>query len=151
MQAPLSRISLFLAILLLGAACFQKSIAHALGNDIVGPTQLEQVIHGGKAAAGTDDSLISVPTHPVQATIFWVAMAVTALALWAWIVEDSFWIPLIAMVLALAAAIFKMALLPAFIVAAAKVGGTQVKRRSTRSTASHAAATTTHRHLTTDK
>ncbi len=131
MNAPLSRISFFLAILLFGASLFQKSIASAVGKPIQDPTQWEQVVNGAKAAVGST-ALIEVPKHPVQATIFWIAVGIAALALWAWIVEDNFWLPLVAMCIALAAALLKMALLPALI-AAAKGGATQVKRRSTAS------------------
>jgi hypothetical protein len=143
MNAPLSRISLFLAILLFVAALFQKSIATAVGNPITDPTQFEQVINGAKTAIGTT-ALIEVPKHPVQATIFWIAVAIAALSLWAWIVEDNFWLPLVAMCIALGAAMLKMALLPA-IIAAAKAGTTQVKRRSTPRRTTTASSATRHR------
>ena len=131
MNAPLSRISLLLAILLFIAGLFQKSIANAIGKPLTEPTQLEQVVKGVKAAAG-QDNLISIPSHPVPATIFWCAVVISVLALWAWIVEDSFWIPLVAMCVAIAAAMLKMAILPALL-AAARAGNTQARRRSARS------------------
>ena len=134
MNAPLSRISLLLAILLFIAGLFQKSIANAIGKPLTEPTQLEQVVKGAKASAG-QDNLISIPSHPVPDTIFWCAVVISVLALWAWIVEDSFWIPLVAMCVAIAAAMLKMALLPALI-AAVRAGNTQVRRRSTRSRSS---------------
>lgn len=145
MTAPLSRISFLLAVIIFIAAWFQKPLAEKLGNPITGPTQMEQVFKGARNAVSSQP-IIEIPTHPVQATIFWVALAIAALALWAWIVEDAFWIALIAMVIALAAAVLKLALLPAFI-AAAKAGHTQVKRRraTTRTTAVGSAATTTTR------
>ena len=132
MNAPLSRISLLLAVLLFVAALFQKQIANAVGNPLTEPTQLEQVMSGIKGATG-QSALIEVPKHPVSATIFWIAVVIAALALWAWIVEDNFWLPLVAMCIALAAAMLKMAILPA-VIAAARAGGTQVKRRRASST-----------------
>lgn len=147
MNAPLSRISLLLAILLFIAGLFQKSIANAIGKPLTEPTQLEQVIQGVKGAAG-QESMISVPKHPVPATIFWLAVAISVLALWAWIVEDSFWIPLIAMCVAIAAAMLKMAVVPALL-AAVKAGSVQAKRRTTRSrSATIGTTTTTHRKRT---
>jgi hypothetical protein len=131
MSAPLSRISLLLAILLFVAALFQKQIANALGNPLTEPTQFEQVIDGVKGAMGSQ-SLVELPTHPVPKTIFWLAVVIASLALWAWIVETSFWIPLVAMVIAIAAALLKMALLPV-VLAAVRAGTTQAKRRSTSS------------------
>lgn len=132
MKAPLSRISLLLAILLFVAALFQKQIANALGNPLKEPSQLEKVIQGVKGAV-SEQALVEIPTHPVSAAIFWIAVGIAALALWAWIVENSFWIPLAAMCIALAAGMLKMALLPA-VLAAARAGTTTARRRSTSST-----------------
>lgn len=133
MTAPLSRISLLLAIVLFVAALFQKQIAEAVGKPMTEPTQLEQVFKGVQSAMGSQ-SLVEIPTHPVSATIFWIAVVIAAIALWAWIVENSFWIPLAAMCIALAAAMLKMALLP--VVLAAVRGGAQAKRRSSSSSTS---------------
>lgn len=130
MNAPLSRISLLLAVILFVTSLFQKSIANALGNPLTEPTQMERVIGNVKSAAGQND-LFSVPKHPVPATIFWCALAIAALALWAWIVEDSFWIPLIAMCVSLGAWLVHLALLPVAL-AAVRAGGVQAKRRTTR-------------------
>ena len=149
MNAPLSRISLLLAILLFIAGLFQKSIANAIGKPLTEPTQLEQVVQGVKAAAGKD-SLISIPSHPVPATIFWCAVVISVLALWAWIAEDSFWIPLIAMCVAIAAAMLKMAVLPALL-AAVRAGNTQARRRSTRSRTSTMGTATRRRRSSTSR
>ena len=143
MTAPLSRISLLLAILLFITGLFQKSIANAIGRPLTEPTQLEQVVRGVKGTVGPEN-LISIPTHPVPATIFWCAVVISVLALWAWIVEDSFWMPLIAMCVAIAAAMLKMAILPALL-AAVRAGNTQVRRRSTRSRTSTPGTTTRRR------
>lgn len=132
MNAPLSRISLLLAMVLFVASLFQKQIADALGNPLKELSQFEKEIPGVKSAV-SDQALVEVPTHPVSATIFWIAVGIATLALWAWIVENSFWIPLVAMCIALAAGTLKMALLPA-VLAAARVGTTTARRRSTSST-----------------
>ena len=142
MNAPLSRISLLLAIVLLVASLFQKSIANAMGNPLVEPTQLEQVMKGGLAALG-NSPILEVPKHPVTGTIFWIGLGIAALSLWAWIVEDSFWIPLVALSIALIAAMLKMALIPA-VLAAIKAGNTTVKKRSS-TRRSSAASTTSNR------
>ncbi len=148
MNAPLSRISLLLAIVLLVVSLFQKDIANAVGKPLTEPTQLEQVKQGGMAALG-QGPILEVPKHPVTGTIFWIGLGIAALSLWAWIVEDSFWIPLIALSIALIAAMLKMALIPA-ILAAIKVGNTTVKKRSstrrTSSTSSRSSSSSSHHH-----
>ncbi|MBP7950652.1 MAG: hypothetical protein KA004_13460 [Verrucomicrobiales bacterium] len=126
MKSPLSRLALLAGILVALAALFQKQIANATGNPMTEPTTLEQVVSAVKGAAGT--ALIQVPTHPVAAVIFWAGLAVAGFALFAWIVEDCFWLPLIAACLGLAAAVFKLAWLPVLL-AAAKAGQSQVRRR----------------------
>ena len=138
-----------LAIVLLVASLFQKSIGSAIGKPLTEPTQLEQVVSGGMAALG-NGPILEVPKHPVTATIFWIGVALAALSLWAWIVEDSFWIPLVALSIALLAAMLKMALIPALI-AAVKAGGQVTRRSSTRRSSNSTArssTTTTHRRRT---
>ena len=98
-------------------------------------------------AALGNGPILEVPKHPVTGTIFWIGVGIAALSLWAWIVEDSFWIPLIALSIALIAAMLKMALIPA-VLAAIKAGNTTVKKRSstrrTSTTASRASSASTH-------
>lgn len=110
----------------------QKSIANWVGRPMTEPTAIEKVISGVKGATG-QQSMVEIPSHPVAATIFWIGLGVAGLALFAWIVEDSFWIPLVAACLALAAALIKLAWLPALL-AAVKSGQTQVRRRRSSTT-----------------
>lgn len=135
MKAPLSRLSLLAGILVFIAALFQKQIANAVGSPMTEPTTIEKVLTNVKSVAGNNQSLVEIPTHPVAATIFWIGLAVAGFALFAWIVEDSFWIPLAAACLGIAAAVLKLAWLPALI-AAAKAGQTQVRRRRSQSATS---------------
>jgi hypothetical protein len=114
MRLPLSRLSLLLGVLVFAAALMQKSIANWVGHPMTEPTAIEKVIDGVKGATGARP-MVEIPTHPVAAVIFWAGLGVAGLALFAWIVEDCFWLPLVAACLGIAAAILKLAWVPALL------------------------------------
>jgi lysylphosphatidylglycerol synthetase-like protein (DUF2156 family) len=128
----LSRISLLLAILIFAASLFQRQIAEKVDHPFKEPTQWEKILGTSKNAAVAtgvvDAPVVSVPQHPVAAAIFWIALGVVALSLVAWVMEDAFWLPLVAACLALAAVMIKIAWLPALI-AALKTAQTRTTRR----------------------
>jgi Mlc titration factor MtfA (ptsG expression regulator) len=140
MSAPLSRFCLLAAIAVLIASIFQKDLAAKLGQPMTEPTSWERVLGGVKdvvaASKAETAALVAVPEHPVAQKIFYAAVGVAILSLVAWVLETAFWLPLLAMVLALAAVFVKIAWLPALLAllktTAAKTKSTTKRRSATK-------------------
>jgi hypothetical protein len=79
---------------------------------------------------------IAPPEHPVAKGIFWAGIIIAGMALVGWVLEDVFFLPIVAMCLALTAVMLKAAWLPALLIAL-KNQKPAPRRRSSASTRSH--------------
>ncbi len=147
MSAPLSKLTFLAAVIVLLASIFQKQLAEKIQTPMKEPTMWEKVLGGAKQvvdASKGEASIFTVPEHPVAKSIFWAAIAIAGVALFAWILEDVFWLPLLAMCLALSAVVLKAAWLPA-LVALLKTTPVSGQRRKSTASSSTSRRTTSSR------